>query len=167
MPPRRTLPSDELSERVRSGGPWEERFGYVRAIRIGRRVLVSGTTAARPDGSVEGGSSLAEQTAAALRRIDQALHTAGAGLPDVVRTRVFVTDIRRWTEVAEAHRLAFGRAPPVSTLVEVRRLIREDLLVEIEAEAYVAPKARPTPRAGRSSARGRRPGSGHAPRRPS
>jgi enamine deaminase RidA (YjgF/YER057c/UK114 family) len=167
MAPRRAIPSDEGPKRFRSGGPWEEKFGYVRAIRIGRRILVSGTTAARPDGSVEGGSSLGLQTAAALRRIDQALRTAGSALSDVVRTRVFVTDIRRWSEVADAHRAAFGHAPPVSTLVEVRRLIRDDLLVEVEAEAYVGPKPRPTPRTGRSTVRRRRRRSTHGPRRPS
>jgi enamine deaminase RidA (YjgF/YER057c/UK114 family) len=167
MPRRRASTAGVWPERFPSGGPWEEKFGYVRAIRIGGRILVSGTTAAGAEGAVEGGSSIGGQTASALRRIDRALRGAGGQLRDVVRTRVFVTDIRRWAEVAEAHRAAFGEHRPVSTLVEVRQLIRPDLLVEVEAEACVPPERRPRARRPRTRPGPARPRSARARHRPS
>src|SRR5690606_17717445 len=93
---------------VSSGAPWESVVGYSRAVRVGPWVSVAGTTAALPDGGAVGGDDIAEQTREALRRIARALEEAGAGLEDVVRTRIFVTDISRWQEVGEAHGEVFG-----------------------------------------------------------
>ncbi|WP_458315685.1 RidA family protein [Mycolicibacterium brisbanense] len=114
---------------ISSGSEFEDIVGYSRAVRIGDRVAVSGTTGA--------GDDIAAQTRDALARIEKALHDAGAGLTDVVRTRVFVTDISRWKDVAAAHAEVFGNIRPVTTMVEVSALIAPELLVEIEADAYV------------------------------
>jgi len=105
--------------------------GYSRAVRVGPHVAVAGTTGAGPAGDI------AAQTADALRRIEVALGEAGATLADVVRTRMYVTDISRWREVGEVHARVFGETHPAATMVEVSALIAPDLLVEIEAEAYV------------------------------
>lgn len=101
-------------------------------------VFVSGTTAAEPDGGVVGRDDLRAQTRETLRRIDSALQQAGARLDQVVRTRIFITDISRWEEVAEIHGEVFGDIRPASTMVEVSALIDPALLVEIEADAVVA-----------------------------
>jgi enamine deaminase RidA (YjgF/YER057c/UK114 family) len=116
---------------VSSGSPFEERVGYARAVRVGPLVAVAGTTAP--------GDGIAEQAREALRRIDIALGEAGAAMADVVRTRMFVTDISRWQEVAVVHAEVFGDIRPVTTMVEVSALIAPDLLVEIEVDAYVVP----------------------------
>ena len=123
--------------RIGSGGPWEERVGYCRAVVAGPHVLVSGCTAVL-DGELVGEGDARAQTAAAVEVARRALAEAGAGLADVVRTRVYVTDIGRWEEVADAHREAFAAAPPAATMVEVARLIDPRLLVEVEVEAYRA-----------------------------
>jgi enamine deaminase RidA (YjgF/YER057c/UK114 family) len=114
---------------IASGSEFEATVGYSRAVRIGDHVAVSGTTAP--------GQSPAEQTRAALRRIEAALSEAGADLSDVVRTRMFVTDISRWQEIGAVHNEFFGDIRPVTTMVEVSALIAPELLVEIEADAYL------------------------------
>ncbi|HTX95907.1 MAG TPA: RidA family protein [Mycobacterium sp.] len=116
---------------VSSGSDFESAVGYSRAVRVGPHVAVAGTTGAGPAGDI------AEQTRGALRRIETALVHAGAALTDVVRTRIYVTDISRWREVAAVHAQVFGAIRPVLTMVEVSALIAPELLVEIEADAYV------------------------------
>ncbi len=122
---------------VSSGAVWEAKVGYSRAVRVGPHVYVAGTTAALAEGGAVGGADAYAQTREILRRIEAALAEAGARLEHVVRTRIFVTDIARWPEVGRAHGEVFGAIRPAATMVEVRRLIAPDLLVEIEAEAYV------------------------------
>lgn len=125
---------------VSSGAVWEEVVGYSRAVRVGPWVSVAGTTASLPDGGVVGPGDPAEQTREALRRIAAALEQAGASLADVVRTRIFVTDISRWEEVGRAHGEVFGAIRPATSMVQVSALISPELLVEVEADAVV-----PTP----------------------
>ena len=115
---------------ISSGSPFEERVGYSRAVRVGPIVVVAGTTAP--------GTDLATQTREVFRRIDDSLREAGATLADVVRTRMFVTDISQWETVGTVHAEVFGDVRPVATMVEVSALIAPDLLVEIEVDAYVA-----------------------------
>lgn len=126
-------------QRFGSGAPWEAVAGYSRAVRVGDRVLVAGTTATLPDGSIAGEGDAGAQARQALENIAAALERAGATLADVVRTRIYVTDIGRWEDVARAHGEVFGAHPPVTSMVEVRRLIDPRMLVEIEAEAVIAP----------------------------
>jgi len=122
---------------VPSAAFWEPVVGYSRAVRVGQWVSVAGTTAAVDGGGAVGGDDIAEQAREALRRIAAALDQAGARLQDVVRTRMFVTDISRWREVGQAHGEVFGSIRPATSMVEVRRLIDPALLVEIEADAVV------------------------------
>ncbi len=110
---------------------FESAVGYSRAVRVGPHVAVAGTTGIGPAGDI------AAQARDALRRIEIALHQAGAALTDVVRTRIYVTDISRWREVGAVHEQAFGAIRPAATMVEVSALIAPELLVEIEADAYV------------------------------
>lgn len=124
-------------ERVASGGPWETRFGYSRAVRAGDLVLVAGTTAIDEDGVVRGIGDAAAQTAFALERIEAALAQAGASLEQVVRTRMYVTDVSRAEEIGRVHGERFGEHPPASTMVGVAALLDPRMLVEIEAVAYV------------------------------
>jgi enamine deaminase RidA (YjgF/YER057c/UK114 family) len=119
---------------VSSGSPFEDRVGYARAVRTGPFVVVAGTTAP--------GDGAGEQAREALRRIEAALRDTGATLADVVRTRMYVTDISRWEDVADAHAEVFGDIRPVATMVEVTALIAPELLVEIEVDAYVTDQAR-------------------------
>ena len=123
---------------VSSGAVWESVVGYSRAVRVGPWVSVAGTTAATEGGGAVGGDDVGEQAREALRRIAVALEQAGAGLQDVVRTRMFVTDISRWREVGQAHAEVVGDNRPATSLREVSALIDPALLVENEADAYVA-----------------------------
>jgi len=123
-------------KRVYSGAPWESTMGYCRAIRIGALVEVSGTTAMK-DGAVVGVHDAYEQTKRICQIIEEALEQLGASLSDVFRTRIYVTDITRFEEVARAHGEYFREVDPVSSMVEVRSLILPELLVEIEAHALV------------------------------
>lgn len=122
---------------VPSGAVWEDVVGYSRAVRVGPWVSVAGTTAALPGGGAVGGDDPAEQTREALRRIAAALEQAGASMADVVRTRLYVTDISRWEEVGRAHGEVFGAIRPATSMVEVSALIDPALLVEVEADAVV------------------------------
>jgi enamine deaminase RidA (YjgF/YER057c/UK114 family) len=122
---------------VPAGTVWDAVVGYSRAVRIGQWVSVSGTTAAAEGGGAVGGDDIAAQTREALRRIAVALDQVGARLDDVVRTRMFVTDIARWDEAGRAHGEVFGSIRPATSMVEVSRLIDPALLVEIEADAVV------------------------------
>lgn len=121
---------------ISSGSEFESTVGYSRAVRVGPYVAVAGTTGSGPAGDI------AEQTRDALRRIEIALNQAGAALTDVIRTRIFVTDISRWREVGAVHAEVFGEIRPVATMVEVSALIAPELMVEIEVDAYVESPAR-------------------------
>lgn len=124
-------------ELVSSGAEWGPIVGYSRAVRVGSHVCVAGTTAALKGGGAVGGDDVGTQTREALRRIAVALEELGASVRDVVRTRIFVTDISRWEEVGRAHGEVFGSIRPATSMVEVSRLIDPALLVEIEADAIV------------------------------
>jgi enamine deaminase RidA (YjgF/YER057c/UK114 family) len=123
---------------VYSGAPWEPIVGYCRAVRAGNSVFVAGTTAATPDGGVVGPGDPYTQTVHILRTIERALQEVGASLQDVVRTRMFVTDISRWQEIGRAHGEFFRTIPPAATMVQVTALIDPALLVEIEVDAVIA-----------------------------
>ena len=117
---------------VSSGTDFESTVGYSRAVRVGPHVAVAGTTGPGTPGDI------GTQTREALRRIEITLNEAGAALSDVIRTRIYVTDISRWREVAAVHAEVFGQIRPAATMVEVAALIAPELLVEIEADAYSA-----------------------------
>jgi len=122
---------------ISSGAPWEEIVGYSRAVRCGDSVYVTGTIGLGADGSVVIVGDMYAQARRSLEIISEALQKAGATMNDVVRTRMFVTDISRWEEVAKAHGEVFAEIKPATTLVEVSRLIDDDALVEIEVDAVV------------------------------
>ena len=124
-----------MTKRVSSGGPFEDVVGYSRAVAAGDQVWVSGCTSVL-DGRVMHAGDMGAQAARAIGVIETALAEVGAALADVVRTRIYVTDIARWREVADAHRAAFGEVRPAATMVEVSALIDPGMLVEIEAVAY-------------------------------
>lgn len=122
---------------VSTGGPWESKIGYSRAVRVGQSISVSGSTAMTPSGIVGKGDPYA-QTIQMFKTIEAALKQAGASLSDVVRTRIYMADIDQWQEVGRAHGEIFGTVRPATTMVEVKRLIDPDMLVEIEADAIVS-----------------------------
>lgn len=127
-----------LRQTSSSGTPWEKTVGYSRAVRVGPHVFVSGTTASNLDGSTVAIGDAYAQAVFIFRRIEAALADVGAKLSEVVRTRMFVTDIDRWEEIGRAHGEFFAGINPAATMVEIRRLINPDHLVEIEVDALVS-----------------------------
>ena len=123
---------------ISSGGLWETKVGYSRAVRVGDIIVVAGTTATDSQGNVIGINDAYTQTKVILEKIGESLKRAGASMKDVVRTRMFVTDIGRWDEIGRAHGEVFGNIRPASTLIEVKGLITKDTLVEIEVEAIIS-----------------------------
>ena len=121
--------------KIFSGTPWEPKMGYARAVLVGETVHVSGTTGTDPSGKVLAPGDAYAQTVQAIRNIENALKRLGLGLEHVVRTRVYVTQIDRWEEVAKAHAEFFGEIHPATSLIGVARLVDPEMLVEIEAEA--------------------------------
>ena len=122
---------------ISSGGPYEATFGYSRAVKVGTMVFVAGSTAIQPDGTIAGVGDPYAQTVATLRTIEKALQQAGASLKDVVRTRMFATNLAHVDAIGKAHVEFFGNVRPASTLVQIARLIHPDLLIEIEADAVL------------------------------
>jgi enamine deaminase RidA (YjgF/YER057c/UK114 family) len=126
-----------VRQNISSGAPWEAIVGYSRAVRIGNHIWVSGTTATDENGAVVGVGDAAAQTRYALLKIGRALEEAGVSFADVVRTRIFVTDISNWEAVGRVHGEIFGAVRPAATMVEVSKLIDPAHLVEIEVDAFI------------------------------
>jgi enamine deaminase RidA (YjgF/YER057c/UK114 family) len=126
-----------MRQNISSGSVWEGLAGYSRAVRVGQQVFVSGTTATDDEGGIVGVGNVYEQTAFILKKIEKALNQAGAGIEDVVRTRIYVTDISQWQEAGRAHAEVFGAIRPANSMVEISALVSPEHLVEIEADAII------------------------------
>lgn len=123
--------------RTFSGAPWEAKVGYCRALRAGNQIYVTGTAPVDDDGSTAAPGNAYRQARRCFEIVEDALSRLGATMADVVRTRMFVTDIKRWEEYGRAHAAVFGAHPPCTTMVEVSRLIAPDMLIEVEVDAVL------------------------------